>query len=192
MVLTISNENYKASARSTSHFNIGKYIKDAIQKKIILSGGGHNLAAGFSIKKNKIKEFENFINKSYLEKNSSLSKKYITKISLDAINKNFFDMLNKLKPFGVNNENPIFLLEKIKIYKPKILKNKFVSFYVKSGNRKLIPGISFTFTESEVAQNLLFNKNEMSLIIQIKENNWNNKKNLQLIVLDVIRISNKA
>ena len=161
---------------------IWKIYQRCYSKKIILSGGGHNLAAGFSIKKNKIKEFENFINKSYLEK-FSLSKKYITKISLDAINKNFFDMLNKLKPFGVNNENPIFLLEKIKIYKPKILKNKFVSFYVKSGNRKLIPGISFTFTEFEVAQNLLFNKNEMSLIIQIKENNWNNKKNLQLIVL---------
>lgn len=190
VVLTMANENYKASARSTSYFNIGKYIKDAIQKKIIISGGGHNLAAGFSIKKNKIKEFENFINKSYLEKNFSLSKNYITKISLDAINKNFIDMLNKLKPFGVNNENPIFLLEKIRIYKPKILKNKFVSFYVKSGNRKLIPGISFTFIESEVAQNLLYNKNEMSLIIQIKENNWNNKKNLQLIVLDLIRDPN--
>ena len=84
--------------------------------------------------------------------------------------------MNKLQPFGANNENPIFLLDKIKIYKPKILKNKFVSFYVKSGNKKLVPGISFTFIESEITQNLLYNKNEMSLIIQIKENNWNNKK----------------
>ncbi len=163
-----------------------------MKKKIILSGGGHNLAAGFSIEKNKINEFENFINKSYLKNNSNSSKKFISKISLDAVNKSFFDIFNKLKPFGVNNDYPIFFMDKVRIYKPKILKNKFISFYVKSGNKKLIPGISFTFVESEITHNLLYNKNEMSLIIQIKENNWNNKKNLQLIVLDVITKPNKA
>ena len=51
-----------------------------------------------------------------------------------------------------------------------------MSFYVKSGKKKSVSGISFTFIESEITQNLLYNKNEMSLIIQIKENNWNNKK----------------
>ncbi len=192
VVLTMANEYYKGSARSTPNFNIGKYIKEAIEKKIILSGGGHNLAAGFSIEKNKINEFENFINKSYLKNNSNSSKKFISKISLDAVNKSFFDIFNKLKPFGVNNDYPIFFMDKVRIYKPKILKNKFISFYVKSGNKKLIPGISFTFVESEITHNLLYNKNEMSLIIQIKENNWNNKKNLQLIVLDVITKPNKA
>ena len=39
---------------------------------------------------------------------------------------------------------------------------------------------------------LLYNKNKLSLIVQLKENIWNNKKNLQLIVLDTIIDSNKA
>ena len=186
IVITKSKDEFKASARSTLNFNIGKSIKDAIDKKIILNGGGHNLAAGFSIKKDKIKKFSNFINEIY-EKNKLVnSNEYISKISLSAINYDFFKNLQILGPFGPFNENPIFLVENIKILKPKILKDKFISCYAKSKSSKLFPVISFNLIESEINQTLLYNKNEMSLIVKIKENVWNNKKNLQLIVLDTI------
>ena len=111
---------------------------------------------------------------------------YISKISLSAINYDFFKNLQILGPFGPFNENPIFLVENIKILKPKILKDKFISCYAKSKSSKLFPVISFNLIESEINQTLLYNKNEMSLIVKIKENVWNNKKNLQLIVLDTI------
>ena len=192
IILTKSNDIYKASARSTSNFNIGKYIKQAIDKKIIIKGGGHNLAAGFSIKKNKINEFKTYINNIYSKNSSRVSKEYLSKISLSAVNSEFYSSLNIAGPFGSGNINPIFLLENITIIKPTILKKKIVSFYVKSKFSKLFPAISFGALESEINQQLLNNKNEMNLIVQIKENLWNNKKSLQLIVLDLITDSNNA
>ena len=69
IILTKSNDIFKASARSTSDFNIGVHIKNAIDKNILISGGGHNLAAGFSIKKNNLLHFKNFINSVYKKKN---------------------------------------------------------------------------------------------------------------------------
>ena len=36
-------------------------MKLLVDKKIIEKGGGHNMAAGFSMKKDKLKDFENFI-----------------------------------------------------------------------------------------------------------------------------------
>mgnify|MGYP000907676535 CR=1 FL=1 len=192
VVLTKSGNFYKASARSTLDFNIGKYIKSAIDKKIIISGGGHNLAAGFVIKKNKIREFEYFINDLYKKHIIKSKKNYISKISAGAINFDFFKDINKLGPFGTENSNPVFLLENVNIIKPKIIKDKFVNFFIKSSSGKLIPAISFNFLESPLNKILLSDKNKMSLIVQIKENIWNNKKNLQLIVLDCIRNLNKA
>ena len=62
IVMTLSNNIFKASARSTFDFDIGKFIKKCIDKDIILNGGGHHLAAGFSLKKDKIDEFISFIN----------------------------------------------------------------------------------------------------------------------------------
>ena len=54
IVITKSNNILKASARSTPTYNIGNLIKLLIDKKIIDNGGGHNMAAGFTIKKNNI------------------------------------------------------------------------------------------------------------------------------------------
>ena len=61
IVITKSNDKLKASARSTASYNIGYLIKSLIDNKIIDSGGGHNMAAGFTMKKNNIKLLNNFI-----------------------------------------------------------------------------------------------------------------------------------
>ncbi len=186
VVITQSGDFYKASARSTSNFNFGKYIKYAIDKDIILSGGGHNLAAGFSIKKEKINEFKEYINDSFKKEKRSTIKEYISKISLNTINNRFYKDVKKLEPFGTENENPTFLVENIKILKPKILRNNLISFYAKSKTSKLIPSISFNFVDSNIGRTLLYYKNNVNLIVKIKENIWNNKKSLQLMVIDLI------
>ncbi|WP_297681873.1 hypothetical protein [uncultured Candidatus Pelagibacter sp.] len=45
-------------------------IKSLIDNNIIDKGGGHNMAAGFTMKKNNIKLLDNFIQKDYLKKYS--------------------------------------------------------------------------------------------------------------------------
>ena len=190
--MTKSKNLYKASARSNSNFNIGKFIKQAIDKGILLSGGGHNLAAGFYISKDKINHFREFINSKFLENNLTLSKSFLSKISLSAINYKFYEDIKKTGPFGPQNHNPVFLLEDIKIIKPKIINNKYISFFAKSKSNKMIPAISFNYLESEINLHLLNNKKPVNMIVQLKENLWNNKKTLQLIVLDIITISNNA
>ena len=192
IVITKTEKGYKASARSTPNFNIGKFIKEALDENLLLKGGGHNLAAGFSIDKSKIKDFEKFINNKFKENNIFINNKYISKISLNAVNVDFYNDLKKLAPFGSGNPNPIFLIENVKIIKPQLLKNKYVSFYIKSKFGKLIQGFSFNILESAIKRTLLYSKKELSLIVQIKENNWKNKKKLQLILLDVIDLPNKA
>jgi len=136
--------------------------------------------------KNKIDDFKNFINRKFLLKNSFKKKKYISKISISSINTNFYKDLNILGPFGVGNMNPVFLIEQVKVYKTKIINDKYISFFIKSKTGKFIPAISFRHMESKINKNILNNKNYMNVLVQIKENLWNNKKNLQLILYDII------
>ena len=65
IVITKSNNILKASARSTTTYNIGNLIKQLIDKKIIVSGGGHNMAAGFTVIKEKINLLDKFIQNDY-------------------------------------------------------------------------------------------------------------------------------
>ena len=51
----------RGSARSVDGIDIGRLFQQALEKGILVSGGGHILAAGLSIKKNKIHAFSHFV-----------------------------------------------------------------------------------------------------------------------------------
>ena len=118
--------------------------------------------------------------------------KFVSKLSLSAVNTDFYNDLELLAPFGSGNRRPIFLIENVKIIKPQILKDKYISFFVKSKYGKMIQGFSFNILESAINSTLLNDKNQLNLIVQLKQNTWKNKKKLQLILLDIIDLSNKA
>jgi len=189
IVITNSNDFLKGSARSTPNFDIGLAINNAFDQKLIISGGGHKMAAGFSLKKSKLEDFINGMNTLYSKGNIDNEKNlffYESKISTTAFNKDFYNEINKLTPFGTGNNEPLFLFEKLKIVKAKIVKKKHITNFFKSKNGFLIQSISFNSTNTKIGEYLLNYKKEISVIGQIKENFWNNKSSLQLSVRDLI------
>ena len=185
IVFTNSGHLIKGSARSTSEFNIGEYINKAFKTNILINGGGHNLAAGVTLKKSNLILFQNFINNYYNKKNSNLSNKFINKISLNSISKNFLLEINKLSPWGHKNENPIFLIQNVKIVKQSLLKDKFISCYIKSDN-KMLKAVSFNHINSKINYQIINSKRYLDLLIKVKENKWNNKSSIQLEIIDII------
>ena len=187
IVITKSNNILKASARSTPSFNIGILIKLLIDKNIIDKGGGHNMAAGFSMKKNKLKLLDDFIQNEYLKKTPHISEsnKYDIEISTSALNIKFLNDINKLGPFGNFNFSPIFLIKNIKIIKSQIVKNKHISVILKPKIGSSIKAICFNCINTNIGEHLLNNKNNINIIGQIYENFWNNKKSISLNIIDL-------
>ncbi len=188
IVITNSNNLLKGSARSNFDYNIGRAIKNSLDRNIIIQGGGHNAAAGFSLNKNTLKEFENFILKDYFKSSLSNNKNYFydAELSSLALNNNFYDDLKKLEPFGTNNPLPTFLLKDLKIIKVTILQNKHISLILKSKTGFSIRSISFNSVNSKLGEYLINYKKNLNVLGQISENIWNNKKTLQLTIRDVI------
>ena len=104
-VITASNELLKGSARSIYNYNIGRVIKNSLDQKLILNGGGHNMAAGFTLDKVNLKDFENYILKDFLKSNISHDNifSYESEVSSLALNQDFYEDLKKLEPFGTGN-----------------------------------------------------------------------------------------
>ena len=188
IVITTSNSLLKASGRSTATYNIGKLIKSLVDSKIIEKGGGHNMAAGFTIKKNNIKLLDYFIQKDYSKKNSSKSNlvKYDIELSLSAINGKFINNLNKLGPFGNLNFLPTVLIKNVKIIKFSIINNKHISAIIKPEIGKSVKTICFNCLNTEIGDQLLNYKKKINIVAQIHENIWNNKKSVQLNIKDII------
>jgi single-stranded-DNA-specific exonuclease len=187
IVITKSNNILKASARSTPSFDIGILIKLLIDKNIIDKGGGHNMAAGFSMKKNKLKLLDDFIQNEYLKKSPHLndSNKYDIELSASALNIKFLKDINKLAPFGNFNLSPIFLIKNVKIIKSQIVKNKHISAIIKPKTGSSIKTICFNCLNTDIGEHLLNNKNNINIIGQIYENFWNNKKSISLNIKDL-------
>ena len=188
VVITYSNNILKGSARSIYNFNIGRAIKSALDNNIITGGGGHNMAAGFTMDKNKLKIFEKFILKNFSETCTSAnhSFNYDAEISSLAFNKNFFNDIKKIGPFGTGNPVPTFFIKDLKIIKKTVLNNKHISLILKSKIGFSMKSISFNTVNTKVGEYLLNYKNSFNVLGHITENIWNNKKTLQLTITDVI------
>jgi single-stranded-DNA-specific exonuclease len=189
IVLTSSQDLLKGSARSITGFDIGLVFNNALNSKLITKGGGHKMAAGFSIDKNNLKSFTEFINNSYNNMCKNINKNYFfyeSKISSSSFNSNFNVEINKLCPFGPGNSEPIFLFEKLKISKVKIIDNKHISNIFISNNGFSISSISFNSINKTIGNYLINYKKEINVIGHLKDNFWNNKKTLQLVVKDLV------
>ena len=72
------------------------------------------------------------------------------------------------------------------VVKSSIIKNKFVSCILKNKSNKTVNAVSFNLINSEISKYLINYKKEFKILAQIKQNNWNNKKKIQLNILDVV------
>jgi len=188
IVITASNKLLKGSARSIYDYNIGRVIKNSLDKGIIIKGGGHNMAAGFTLNKKNLNRFENYILEDFLKshtKNNNIFS-YESEISSLAFNQEFYDNIKRLEPFGTGNAVPTFLLRDLKIIKPMLLNNKHISAILKSKTGFSIKSISFSTINTKIGDHLISYKKSVNVIGQINENIWKNKKTLQLTIRDLI------
>jgi single-stranded-DNA-specific exonuclease len=188
IVITISNELLKGSARSVYDYSIGRAIKRSLDNNIIISGGGHNMAAGFTLKKDNLENFKDFLLKDFLKMGASSKNifSYDAEVSSLAFNKDFYYDIKKLEPFGNGNPTPTFFLKDLKVIKTTVLSNKHISLILKSKTGFSIKSISFNSLNTKVGEYLLNYKSNLNVLGQINENIWNNKKTLQLTIRDVI------
>ena len=119
-------------------------------------------------------------------------KKIITdKISIDAIispsalNSDFYEEMNLMKPFGTGNSKPTFLIKDLNVYKFKILNKKHISSILVSRDKTYINAISFNSYGTLIHEYLMQKSKRLNLVGKLNLNEWGGKKNIQLIIDDI-------
>ncbi len=135
------------SARSVPSINIGEIIIKAKEKGIIIEGGGHYMAAGFTYKYDREKEFCEFL-KDEIKKqlDGKEFKHYLTidaVIDASAVNINFAKELKQLSPFGEKNPEPLFMISNMRLVKSEIIKNEHIKCVFTSDNGKSLYVMAF-------------------------------------------------
>ncbi len=192
-VMSIEQDEVKGSARSIDGLDLGALIIAAKEKGVITGGGGHLMAAGFSLIEEKIPEFKKFVGE-YIEK--KLGKEKVVAalpidcaLSLSAVNYNLCEKINLLEPYGAGNPEPIFMFKNISIAKPQIIGSGHVKCFLSSATGQSIKAICFNSADNEIGQALLNHRGEIFDIAgYIKADNWMGRHDVQIIINDIRRV----
>lgn len=173
-VMTSSNDFVVGSGRSLGEKNIGQLMMIAAEKGIIIKGGGHAKACGFTLREDQIPEFKNYL---YEEtKNISISNKkyYESTIDLNVINEQLLNDLDLLSPFGQKNPEPIFRAENVKIDILQIFKNKHAKLKIFDDLNFECEGVFFDIV-SEDLKFYIDKKTNFDCYFKVKKDTYSNK-----------------
>jgi single-stranded-DNA-specific exonuclease len=104
----------KASGRSISGVSLGDAVIAARNEGLLLAGGGHAMAAGFSLERSKLADLHAFLNER-LAANIDTAKAAASltlegALSLDGADANLADEVERLGPYGPGNAEPRFVI----------------------------------------------------------------------------------
>ena len=190
ILISINGDIAKASARSILGFDIGSVIISATQEKILLKGGGHKMAGGFSIHIENIDTFKDFVFRKFKGINEDLkSEKPLLLDSIiapSAVNLEFYNKVSLLSPFGSGNPEPKFIIEDVKTINGKIIGEKHIKSVLIGKDGSTIKSIAFNATENDLGSYLL-KKNSKSFNIagKLSLNDWRGQSNVEFIIDDI-------
>ena len=184
LLVALEGELGKGSARSIPGFHMYKALEQC--KDNLLDFGGHALAAGFSLRSDHVDDFREAIN-DYAERILT-PELMVPDIELDAvislqeINKELINQLDKLWPYGHGNPNPILACHDVSLlnYKEVGKEGAHLKMMVKDG-QVTIDGIGFNL--GSYAETLATRDVDLAFVPTV--NWWNGKESLQLEVKDI-------
>ena len=175
------------SARSWGDVNIGSLINDALSNNILITGGGHKMAAGFKLHRKNLRLFRDFLAETRLDMGRIEGKiiKADGLLMASAVTNELVKKIVDLGPYGNSFEEPLFIFPGHRISELTALKNEHLKLKIVDSSGYKVNAISFRSFDLPLGQFLRENQNKkIHFLGRLTMNNWNNKSTPQLIIDD--------
>ncbi len=175
----------KGSGRSIPGFDLHEALMQCLDT--IEKFGGHSMAVGITIKKDKLeefrKEFEEIAEKNEIDKIIPIIN-IDAKVNLNEINKEMVESIKQLEPFGEANKMPVFAFRNLKIDSIRALSGgKHLKLTLKSNNN-IINAIGFNIGHL-AEEYLIGDKVDVAGVLEI--NTFGGVDNLQINIKDIMK-----
>ena len=174
----------KGSGRSVKGMNLVDalcYCSDHLVKF-----GGHELAAGLSVKRCELDKFRTLINE-YARKNLS-DEDMVPTLEIDSV-VNFSDVtlalaesLQILEPYGVGNPIPVFALKGISVNELSGISDSKHTKFVFGDGRHTISAMYFSNSPESLD---IYVGDKVDILFNVDINEWGGRKSVQLIIRDI-------
>ena len=182
LVATQNNGEIRGSARSIKGFNITSAIEKC--QKYLERFGGHEQAAGFTVKDNSWEQFVSMLkdiaDKEITEEMLIPELKIDLHISTNDISYQFINLLKELEPFGYGNRKPIIGFKELVVISKQIMGKAQNHMKLICKGDGIDPITVLLFRCDEDVDNLKEDE-KIDIVGNININSWNGREELQVI-----------
>ncbi|MCH9614424.1 MAG: Single-stranded-DNA-specific exonuclease RecJ [Chlamydiia bacterium] len=183
VIISVDKGIGKGSIRTIPEFPLLNELRK--HSHLLINYGGHDFAAGLTIKAEHIPEFrKKFIDaaNSILKAEDVHPKLYLdSPVEFNEITFDFLDSLSLLEPYGVDNPPPLLYCSANQAWPPKIVGRSHLKLYLEQGDR-LLEGIGFGLADR---RSKLMKKNmPLQIAFTPHVNIFLNKSSIQLQIKD--------
>jgi single-stranded-DNA-specific exonuclease len=190
LIAGIIGETAKGSGRSVTGLDLGAAIIAARQTGLLLSGGGHAMAAGFSCKASDIERLHAFLDSRLIKAKELPAAADLLidgALTTRGANAELADEIDKLSPFGGGNDEPTFVVQDARIVKADRIgeKKTTIRVFVEGQDGGRLKGIIFRATEGPMVDLLLNSQRRpVHLAGKLRNETWNDTKSATFYIED--------
>ncbi|WP_370318957.1 single-stranded-DNA-specific exonuclease RecJ [Oricola sp.] len=177
------------SGRSIPGFDMGKLVRAAVDEGILIKGGGHAMAAGITVERDRLGDLRAFFEEkagsavtSILE-NETLS--VDGALSARGANLTMIGELEKAGPYGSGNPEPLFVLPNHRVTSSAVVGNGHLKLRLQAEDRSQLEAIAFRAAETDLGELLAGRAGRpVHVAGTLSINHWNGRQTPQMRIVD--------
>ena len=188
-VVGVADGKATGSGRSIPGFDLGNTVIAARQRGLLKAGGGHAMAAGFTLDADKMSEFHDFLDQrvaTFIQGEGIIPTTSVDGVlTMEASTPELINMVQRLGPFGSGNAEPRFAYSGLRVVNASVVGKGHVRCVFSNAGGARLQAISFGSAEATLGHHLLNHGGlPVNVLGRLRENVWQGRSSVQLQIDD--------
>ena len=188
-VVALADGVGKGSGRSIAGISLGTAVIAARQAGLLIDGGGHAMAAGFTVAEERLDEFRSFLEERLT---AQVGPEGIVPslaidgaLSLDAAKPDFVSVLERLAPFGVGNAEPVFAFAGARVAKADVVGSGHVRCFLTDAGGGRLTAMAFRSADTDLGRALVQSCGAaLHIAGRVRADNFRGREGVKLVIDD--------
>lgn len=178
------------SGRSIAGVDLGRAVRQAVADGLLVKGGGHAMAAGVTLRKERLAEFRAYLESSLADAVEQARRDDALLIdgalSAAAANLEFCTSMMRAGPFGAGNPDPVFVLPAHTIAFADVVGQNHIRVRLRSPDGAFMNAIAFRAAATDLGRALIEGRGQaIHAAGQLSVDRWQGNERVQMRLIDV-------
>jgi single-stranded-DNA-specific exonuclease len=177
----------KGSGRSQPGVNLGRAVQAAFEAGHLMAGGGHAMAAGLTVRADKIDALRGFLGDRLMDESAIAVEQDAVEIDAlvtpRAADRALYEDFQRLTPFGPGNPEPLFAVADVVVEQPRLLRGGHVRCMLTGAGGKL-KAVAWRAEDTELGRRLLSGAGGLHVAGKLKADDWNGRQGVEFEIED--------